>query len=588
MLRRVYIQSTPSNPQSLKETPAIPGAILPWSLAFLASAIAVGIATKTALACLDIPGPGIDDAYIFAVYAKHVVEGYGLVYNPGEQPVEGFTSPLWLLPMLGTYLFRIPLESGVLLVACTLTVILLGLVVGTIGSEKGWLSPATLFIGVWILSIPGFVIWNTISLMDTVLLSLGVTSVAIALWHGLPTWLAGGLVTFLVLSRPEGVIWALGFILLDIVNHRALGCKFNSRRTLTLLGIGGAILIALTVWRLSLFGDFLPNTFYAKRVPPAQALRSGVIYFLKFGITYWMGLTALLWGVHTILRRLSTLISALRGSDREEPPGALIRLFHMTGLALLGVSIPLMTGADHFPMARFYQPIWPILGLLLIALGDLQANLLPIPYRFRVLTFCLCLLLPFINTDNWLNLCLSRWDISPSTRIVSFPESHKMQMRFEFYLPREKSLLAHRMNLLFAPAPPRVGIVTAGRFRLDYEGPVLDLMGLNHREMAHSRRWHPGSVPGHVAFNPEVLFRDPPELLLPYDHTDGYGWQLFLRDFQLNQQVLYNLLTSRMFQDFYQLVEIQRNRITIIAFGRKDFIRHLISQGYKVELKSWP
>ncbi|RME38873.1 MAG: hypothetical protein D6793_02055 [Thermoflexia bacterium] len=430
-------------------------------------------------------------------------------------------------------------------------------------------------------------IWNTISLMDTVLLSLGVTSVAIALWRGIPTRIAGGLVAFLILSRPEGMIWALGFILLDIVNHRARGGKFNARRTLTLLGIGGATLIALTVWRLSLFGDFLPNTFYAKRVPPAQALRSGAIYFQKFGTTYWMGLVALLWGVHTILRHLSPLTRALRGSDREEPPGALIRLFHMTGLALLGVSIPLMTGADYFPMARFYQPIWPILGLLLIALGDLQANLLPISYRLRVLTFFLCLLLPFVNTDNWLNLCLSRWDISPSAPIVSLPW-HKMQMRFEFYLPREKSLLAHRMNLLFAPAPPRVGIVTAGRFRLDYEGPVLDLMGLNHREMAHSRQWHPGSVPGHVAFNPEVLFRDPPELLLPYDHTDGYGWQLFLRDFSFNQQVLYNLLTSGMFEDLYQLVEIQRKGITIIAFARKDFIRHLISQGYKVELKSWP
>jgi hypothetical protein len=75
---------------------------------------------------------------------------------------------------------------------------------------------------------------------------------------------------------------------------------------------------------------------------------------------------------------------------------------------------------------------------------------------------------------------------------------------------------------------------------------------------------------------------------LPYDHTDGYGWQLFLRDFQFNQQVLYNLLTSRMFEDLYQLVEIQRKGITIIAFARKDFIRHLVLQGYKVELKSWP
>ena len=90
MLRRACIPSTPSNLQFLRGTPPIPGAIFPWSLAFLASAIAVGIATKTALACLDVPGPGIDAAYLFAVYARHAVEGSGLGYNQGEQPGGGF------------------------------------------------------------------------------------------------------------------------------------------------------------------------------------------------------------------------------------------------------------------------------------------------------------------------------------------------------------------------------------------------------------------------------------------------------------------------------------------------------------------
>ncbi len=145
--------------------------ILQRILIFLISAFSVGSTAKLALLCLNVPGPGIDDAYIFAVYAKHVLKGYGLVYNPGERPVEGFTSPLWLLAMLGTYLLGIPLESGMLLVACALTAILHGLVVGSIGAERGWHSPATVFMWIWNLSIPGFVIWNTISLMDTVLLS---------------------------------------------------------------------------------------------------------------------------------------------------------------------------------------------------------------------------------------------------------------------------------------------------------------------------------------------------------------------------------------------------------------------------------
>ena len=37
-----------------------------------------------------------DDAFISFRYSKHLVEGLGLVYNPGER-VEGYTNFLWVL-----------------------------------------------------------------------------------------------------------------------------------------------------------------------------------------------------------------------------------------------------------------------------------------------------------------------------------------------------------------------------------------------------------------------------------------------------------------------------------------------------------
>jgi len=39
----------------------------------------------------------VDDAYITLRYARNVVEGYGLVYNPGGPRVEGYSNPLLLL-----------------------------------------------------------------------------------------------------------------------------------------------------------------------------------------------------------------------------------------------------------------------------------------------------------------------------------------------------------------------------------------------------------------------------------------------------------------------------------------------------------
>ena len=38
----------------------------------------------------------IDDAYISFRYARNLIEGHGLVYNPGER-VEGYTNLVWTL-----------------------------------------------------------------------------------------------------------------------------------------------------------------------------------------------------------------------------------------------------------------------------------------------------------------------------------------------------------------------------------------------------------------------------------------------------------------------------------------------------------
>ena len=38
----------------------------------------------------------MDDAYIPMTYARNLVEGHGIVFYPGGERVEGFTSPLWM------------------------------------------------------------------------------------------------------------------------------------------------------------------------------------------------------------------------------------------------------------------------------------------------------------------------------------------------------------------------------------------------------------------------------------------------------------------------------------------------------------
>ena len=48
-----------------------------------------------------------DDQMISMRYARHVAEGLGPVWNPGER-VEGYTNPAWMLVMAGVHLVPMP------------------------------------------------------------------------------------------------------------------------------------------------------------------------------------------------------------------------------------------------------------------------------------------------------------------------------------------------------------------------------------------------------------------------------------------------------------------------------------------------
>lgn len=62
---------------------------------FSRTSVAAGIISGLAIAARALPGPRtIDDAFITFRYARHWVEGAGLVYNPGEA-VLGTTTPLY-------------------------------------------------------------------------------------------------------------------------------------------------------------------------------------------------------------------------------------------------------------------------------------------------------------------------------------------------------------------------------------------------------------------------------------------------------------------------------------------------------------
>lgn len=65
-----------------------------------------------------------DDAMISMRYAKNLADGYGLVWNPGGERIEGYTNPLWVLYMAVIHLFPISQSKTSLLVQLTAAIFL--------------------------------------------------------------------------------------------------------------------------------------------------------------------------------------------------------------------------------------------------------------------------------------------------------------------------------------------------------------------------------------------------------------------------------------------------------------------------------
>jgi arabinofuranosyltransferase len=227
----------------------------------------------------------IDDSYIFSRYARNLASGRGLVWTPGEHPVEGFTSLLWVL-LLGC-------GSRALRCSVVTVALWLGIGLGATGLAMSWLAARLALprnnrffsvIAPVILTLNPLYVRHAVSGMETILV-MSVVLVACVLWawrgitieRRLP-WLAG--VTFLAfLSRPDALLLGVvGTILVCLVQS-------NGRRTLRHLAlrfmtpIGLAILV-YSVAKLLYFGSVVPLPAYMKVRPLAIYTNVASVHFV--------------------------------------------------------------------------------------------------------------------------------------------------------------------------------------------------------------------------------------------------------------------------------------------------------------------
>jgi len=523
----------------------------------------VTLATTVASGKLGRPATGIDDANIFFVYARNVSAGEGFVFNPAGERVEGFTSLLWVFICTAAVSIvespeRVLLCFNVLLLSLTIACCLRGL-------RAAW---AVAFLILLFSDVP-YVVWNTLTLMETALWGALVTVAALASaeerFSRNDGVLVAVLAALLVLTRPEALLWVPVLLVLFYLTRAGASSRGSA---LALVVPAAVVFLAtaalITIFRLVYFGYPLPNTYYAKVSP-------SLIYRFQEGRGYLMSYI-----VSSPIVFAGVLAIAISAAHSMRVRFGDKRTLALTVIAATGLVMPVLTGGDHFGGFRFYQPVYPLLLLnLLNCMRVVIPQYLPIPIESAVthrlklggaaLAFGICVVL---QTVAW--IAVDRTDM----------------LGREFDIATAGRRTGERANAVFGEVNPRPGIatITVGGMKYAYEGHVIDLMGLNNTRMAHNGGDRIG-FRSHAAFEVRTFYELKPEILLPLVQ-DSDGLATAERRDPFARKVLKGLLEEPEFRNRYQLAEVRKATSSgIAAFAawyEHAFLARLTREGFQV------
>lgn len=256
----------------------------------------------------------VDDAWISARYGASWAAGHGWVYSPDMPPVEGFTNLTWTALLGVSHALSIP----PLWAMCGLGLFCHAACIVAADGLGRALAPGTpqwtLVIPAWAVALsPHLAVTATNGLETSLYLAVVLTCLWAAQGPRRPV-LTAGLVGLASLTRPEAVLLAPVAVLLRDRDHRSWTVPFA--------GTTAATWGLVSLWRWSLYGGFVPNTFSAKAgVPVAVVLDQNWTYLAMDG-PLWL----LVFGI---------LFAALlrRGSTRA------VRWVAATGLVLAGLTL---------------------------------------------------------------------------------------------------------------------------------------------------------------------------------------------------------------------------------------------------------
>ena len=294
-----------------------------------------------------------DDAFISFRYARNLLEGHGLVFNPGEY-VEGYSNFLWVLELAAIWgLSGVAPER----VAPWLSV---AFTAGTIAAMLWWITrlPSLSHRGLvgWmalglVCSSATFAVWTSGGGLETRQFTFFVVLAVMCLSLYRDSR-RGLLVVSLslaaaALTRPEGPLLAALCFGWFVIQRTADTGRLNlDWRRLICLAAPFVVLVGTHfLWRYAYYGEWLPNTYYAKHVRP----------WYESGFRY-LWAAALETGLYLLIPLAAV---AMRNCWRASRDGIWALALLLVGVHMAYV---MRIGGDHFE----YRPLdfyWPLLAV---------------------------------------------------------------------------------------------------------------------------------------------------------------------------------------------------------------------------------
>lgn len=403
-----------------------------------------------------------DDALISLRYADRLVDGLGLTWSDGPK-VEGYSNLLWVLLSSGLHSLGMDLILAVRIMGILCAGVMIWLL------SRGKANSGSQVLAISILTTSPFAIW-AIGGLESILFATEI-ALMLNLMRELPskrntTWWISFVMAACVLTRPDGaLIGALAAIpfLLSLESW-----KQRISTGMVLAFLPAIALIGQLLFRLSYYGEWVPNTALVKISPSLAHLGSGFIYLGKFA-----------WSIAPVVFLAIFLAWRSRTTNLRQAQ-TWISLSILIGWS----AYVLFIGGDYFPGFRHGLP-------LMVAFAFWVRNL-PSPSwpKWGTLTGAL-----FILLWPWMHRDIQR----------------AMSERWEW----DSKILSEALVEEFGESAPVIAVTAAGSIPYWTGFEAIDLHGLNDYHLPRNKPENYGQTRvGHGLSDPEYVLSRKPDLIV--------------------------------------------------------------------------